>query len=174
MCNFFRPTRVRRAGCGPFWAAAGRDGFAGALLRRVAGWCNGLQRAGRGVHDVAADDDVVGNERVVAHQIDGLQYGRPRVVEAVQPPVEVDAAVLHQRDVLLGNAALLHQVQHLGAVHALHAAVGVADDHHLVDAQFVDRHEQAAHRAVEGVGDRAAGVLDDLHVAVAQAEGRGK
>ena len=88
---------------------------------------------------------------MVADQVDGLQYGRLGVVEAVEPGVEVDAAVLHQRDVLLGNPPLLHQVLHLGAVHSLHAAVGVADNHHLVDAQLVDGYQQAAYDAAKGM-----------------------
>lgn len=60
---------------------------------------------------------------------------------------------------------------HLGAVHALNAAAGVTDNHYLLDAKFIDRHEKAAHRAVKRICYRAACVLNDFHVAVTEAEG---
>ena len=78
---------------------------------------------------------------MVAHQIDSLEDGSLGVVEAVEPRVEVDAAMAHQRDVLFVNAALLHQMKHFLGIHALHAAARVSDDHHFVHAQLIDGDE---------------------------------
>ena len=138
------------------------------------GRSEGEELAGDGVDDVAGHADVTGHEGMVANEVDGLRYCFVDLVEAVEPVVEVDAAVAHQRDVALGDATLLHQAQHLPGVHSLYAAAGVADDHDLLDTEFVDGHEQRAHRGVEGVGDDAPGVLDDLDVAVAQTQCGGK
>ena len=82
--------------------------------------------------------------------------------------------MLHQRYVLLGDAALFHQMLHLGTVHALNAAFGMAYYHDLGNAQLVYGDEQAAHRTVEGACNGRSGILDDLHVAVSQAERRGQ
>ena len=47
---------------------------------------------------------------MVLHQIDSLQHCSLRIVEAMQPRIEVNATVFHQRDMLLVNAALTHQM----------------------------------------------------------------
>lgn len=60
----------------------------------------------------------------------------------MEPVVEVDAAVAHDADVFFADAALAHEPEHFFGVHALDAAAGVADDHYLVDTEFVDGHEE--------------------------------
>ena len=113
----------------------------------------------------------MGHEGVVADGLDGVGDGLLHGVEPGQPFLKVDAAVFHEVNGLLGNAPLLHVVDHDVAVDVLHAAVGVADDHDLFAAELVNGDEQTAHGAAEGAGDNAAGVFDDLGVAVFDAEG---
>ena len=132
------------------------------------------ERAGGGVDDIAAHADVGGDERMGTDRLDGVADGLLDGVEPGEPAREIDAAELHQVDVVLGDAAGEHVLDHQVAVDVLYAAVGVADDHDLLDAQLDDGDEQAADDAAEGVGDDAPGVLDDLDVAVAQTEGGGE
>ena len=116
----------------------------------------------------------MGHEGVVADGLDGVGDGLLHGVEPGQTFLKVDAAVFHEVNGLLGNAPLLHVVDHDVAVDVLHAAVGVADDHDLLHAQLDDGHQQGADDAAEGVRDHAPGVLDDLHVAIFQAQRSGQ
>lgn len=129
------------------------------------------ESAGFRVHDIAFDRDVVGHQRVIADEVDCLIDSLVGVVKTVEPAVKVDAAVLHEIDIAFGDASLLHKMLHLGAIHALNATTGVTDNHYFLYAKLVDRNEETAHRAVKRVCNRAAGVFDDFHVTVAEAEG---
>ena len=71
---------------------------------------------------------------------------------------------------VLRNAPLDQVADHHVGIDVGYAAVRVADDHDLLHAQLDDAHQQAAHGAVEGAGDHAAGVFDQLHIAVADAQ----
>lgn len=62
----------------------------------------------------------------------------------------------------------------MSAVNMLYATVGVADDHDFFHAELNDGDKKAADHASERVGDNASGVLDDLSVAVLNAESGGK
>ena len=134
----------------------------------------GIEFSGEGVDDVSPDGDVGWHEGMTPHQVYGLAYGVACVGEAGEPGVEVYPAVAHEGYVFLGDTTLLHEVKHLGWIHALHTAFGVSDYHYLVDAELVYGHEEAAYCGVEGVGDCSSGVLNHLDVAVAQAEGSGQ
>lgn len=138
---------------------------------RIVIFSEAFEEAGAGVHDVAADADIPGHEGMVVDEVDGLGYGLGGVGESVEPAVEVDSAVAHERDVFLVDAPLTHEVEHLLGIHALDAAAGVADDHDFVDAQLVDGHEERAHGRVKWVCDGATGVFNHFHVAVLDAEG---
>lgn len=107
---------------------------------------------------------------MVGDEVDGFEDGGVGVVEAVKPVFKVDSAVFHEGDVLFVDATLTHEVEHFFSVHTLNSAAGVADDHHFVDAKFVDGDEEGADGGVEGVGDGAAGVLDDFDIAVFDAK----
>ena len=108
---------------------------------------------------------------MVADKVNGLENRSLGIVEAVQPGVQVNAAMAHQADMLLVDASLPHKVQHLGGIHSLNPAAGVADDHYLIDSQLINCHNQAADGAVKRVGDDSAGILYQLDVPVLYAEG---
>ena len=111
---------------------------------------------------------------MIGNEVDSLAHGLGGIGESVQPSVEVYAAMTHQRDMLLVDATLLHQMQHLGRIHPLDAASRMAYYHHLVDTELVDRHKQRAHGRVKRIGDGAPGILYHLNVTVAYAERRRK
>lgn len=108
------------------------------------------------------------------HQVYTLTYRFFGIVEAAQPGTEVDVAILHHVQVVLRHAPLTHVLQHQFAVHVLYPAVGMADNHDFLHAQLVDGHQQAAHHTSKRMHDGTAGVLDELHIAVLQAQCRGE
>ena len=63
---------------------------------RDGGECSSL-----GVDDVATDGDIGRHQRVIAHEVDCLLDGAMGVFKAMQPLVEIDAAVFHEVDVLV-------------------------------------------------------------------------
>ena len=130
--------------------------------------------AGFGVDNVAGHADGGGHEGMVADKVDGFAYGRLHVVEAMQPAVEVYAAMAHQGNVLFGDAAILHQMKHFSGVHSLHPAAGMPYHHDFLHAEFINGDEQRAHGGIEGIGDDAPGVFDDFDIAVAQTQGGGE
>jgi len=71
---------------------------------------------------------------------------------------------------VLRDASLNEVADHHVGVDVGHAAVRVADDHDLLHAQLDDTHQQAAHGTVKGAGDHAAGVFNQLHITVADAQ----
>ena len=109
---------------------------------------------------------------MIVDEVNRLGHSGIGVGEPVEPAVEVYAAVAHQRDMLLVDAAGAHEREHLLGIHPLHAAARVADDHYLVDSQFIDRYQERAYGRVEGIGDGASGIFDDFHIAVFDAERR--
>ena len=109
---------------------------------------------------------------MVPQQLHRLRHGLLHAVEPPQPRLEIDAAVAHHVNVVLGDPPLDEVADHHIGVDMRHAAVVVPDDHDLLHAQLHDTHQQAPHRAVKGSGDHATGVLDELHVAVAYAQRR--
>ena len=106
------------------------------------GGVNAGEGAGEGVHQVAGHANVGGHERMVADEVNCLAHGVVRIFESMQPAVEVNAAVTHQGDMLVADAALAHEVKHLFGVHTLHSAAGVAYYHYFVDSELIDGHEQ--------------------------------
>ena len=50
-------------------------------------------------------------------------------------------------------------------------AGGMRHDHDLGNAQLIDRYNEAAHGGVPGGGNYRTGVLDNLGIAIAKAEG---
>lgn len=138
------------------------------------GLSDGSQLAGDRVDNVAGNADIGGHERMVADQVDSLGHRLRHLVEAVQPLVEVDTAVAHERYIALGHTAFFHQTQHLGGIHALYAALGVPYDHYLLHAKLVDRYKERAHGGIERVGYHPAGILDNLYIAVTQPQSRRK
>ena len=87
-----------------------------------------------------------------------------KIVQAVKIPV-VGIGGIHE-------AQLDQVLDHGLGVDMRHAAVRVADDHHFLHAQLHDAHQQTPYGAVKGAGDHAAGVFDELYVAVLDAQGR--
>ena len=88
--------------------------------------------AGLGMHDIAADGDISWHQGVILHQVDGLYDGILGIFETMKPAEQVDATVLHQRDVLFRHTALAHKVEHLGSIHTLDPTSGMAYNHYLV------------------------------------------
>ena len=121
---------------------------------------------GDGVHDESSDRDVVRNERVMLHDGYAFLYGFFRVGESAEPLAEIHVAVFHHVDVVLRNPSFAHVFQHYFAVHVLHSAVRMPDNHHLLHSQFIDGHHQASHGTSERVVDGSSCVLYHLHVAV--------
>ena len=132
------------------------------------------EQAGVRVHDETAHDEVGRHEGMVAHKVDTLAHGCLRGVETGEPVLEVDAAVRHHVDMIGRDAAAGHLADKFGGVHVLGAAVSVSDDHDFFDAKLVDGYDEAAYHAVERLEHDAAGHLDELDVAVAQAERGGQ
>ena len=132
------------------------------------------QLAGDGIDDVALDDHVLGHQGVVDEQVHRLLHGVFHPVKAVEPLLEIHAAVAHHVDMVLRDAPLEKVVDHHVGVDVGHAAVRVADDHDLLHPKLHDGDEEAADHGAEGIGDHAAGIFDDLHVAVFDAQGGGQ
>ena len=103
---------------------------------------------------------------MVFQYIDGLFYRGLHGIEAAEPFFKIDAGVADDVYVLLVNAALGELLKHFLPVHPLHAAVSMADDHDLLNAELKYADEQAAHHGTVGMVDNAAGILDDLGVPV--------
>ena len=73
---------------------------------------------------------------------------------------------------LLGNSSVRQFLQQLSAVHALHAAVRMSDNHNLFHAKFNDGNQKTADHTSVWMRDHAAGVFNDLRITVFQAECR--
>ena len=108
---------------------------------------------------------------MVGYQIDGFKYRRRGIVEAVEPGIEIDAAMPHKAYMLVIDTAFLHQMEHLPCIHTLNPATGVTDDHYLIDAKFINGYQQTAYGAVERIGHHGTRILDQLDVAVPDAQG---
>ena len=106
------------------------------------------------VVDEAAHDLAVRQERRAAHAQDRLAHVGVEVAEGLDRERRRDARRLLQ----LGAKAVVGERQH--------AAVGVVDQHHLARAQPPLRDGE---RADHVVGDHAAGVAQDVRLAVAAA-----
>ena len=133
-----------------------------------------LQCARLRVDDEAADGDIFGYERVGLDGLDGLADGGRGVLEPLQPVVQVDAALADGVEGFVRHAAGDHLVVEVVVAHVARPAVAVRHHHDLLHAQLVDGDNEAAHRRVEGRNHEAAGVLDDLRVAVFQSERGGQ
>lgn len=144
------------------------------LQRNVNPGSNWGKGAGGGVHDVAADTDIARHQGMVDDEVYRFSNCVGGVGKAVEPSVEVNAAVTHQRDVFFIHAALTHQVEHFFGIHALNAASGMTYDHNFVDSKLIDRYQERAHGGVERVRDGTAGILNHLDVAIFYSEGGGK
>ena len=125
-----------------------------------------LQSTGDGVDDEASDGNVFGDERMGLDGLDGLADGGLRVSEALEPVVEVDAALADDIQCLVFDTPRFHDVVKMAVTHVARAALGVCDYHDLLHAEFINRHYEAAHRGVKGRDNQSAGVLDDLGIAV--------
>ena len=132
-----------------------------------------LEFARHGVDYESADDDIFRHQWMVLDQMHAAAHRLLHVVEAAEPRVQIDVAILHHIQLLGRDAVGADVLQHYLAVHVLRAAIGVAYNHDLLDTEFVYAHQQTAHHAAEGVGNGAARVLYHLHVAVADAQGGG-
>ena len=62
----------------------------------------------------------------------------------------------------------------MAEAHVACAALTMCHHHYLMNAQFVDCHDEAAHSRVEGRENESAGILDDFSIAVLQGESSGK
>ena len=95
-------------------------------------------------------------------------YGRFRVVETFQPSVEVDVLALK---VPFGHAAPEHLLPEMPETHVAGATARMRDHHYLLYSELVDGHDQAPHGGVPWRRYDGSGILDDLCVAVFEAQG---
>ena len=86
-----------------------------------------------------------------------------RIVEALQPVVEVDVGAV---ELALRDAARQHLLLEVTEAHMAGAAGGVRHHHYLRHPEFVHRHYEAPHRRVPGRRNHGPGILDDLGVPV--------
>ena len=100
----------------------------------------------------------------------GLAHGFRRVFETLQPLVEVDAALADGVERLVRHTAGYHFMVEVAVAHVARTAMRVGHHHDFLDAELVDGDDEAAHGRIKGRDDKAAGVLDNLRVAVLQAK----
>ena len=65
-------------------------------------------------------------------------------------------------------------LQQFSAVHALHAAICMTDDHYFLHAKLNDGHQKTADHTSVWMRDHTAGIFNDLRITVFQAECRRK
>ena len=99
---------------------------------------------------------------------DGVADGFLRVMEAFQPGIQVDVGTFQGRG---RDAAMEHFLLEVAEAHVAGTAGGVGNDHDFRDAQFIDGDDEASHGGIPGGGNDGTGILDDLGVAVFQAQG---
>ena len=120
-----------------------------------------------GVDDKTADNDVVGNERMVLHPSHRRPNALFRVAEAVEPLVEVDVP-LHFC-YLVSTDPFTYQLLHVLTGHLPGAAISVVDEHDLFNAQLIDAHDDRSHDGIVVVEDDTASYLNYLHLTVLDA-----
>ena len=111
---------------------------------------------------------------MVLQKLDRFLNRSVHVVKSAQPLFKVNATVMDHVDGLLGNTPLLHTLDHRPAVHMLNAAVRMSDHQDRFHSQFIDRDEKTSHHTAKGIGNNAARVFYQLHIAVFQPQSRGK
>ena len=83
------------------------------------------------IDHIAKNIDVLWNQRVVADRINRLAHGLFDRIKAGEPFFKINAAVFHQIDGFLRDAALFHVMDHHLAVDVLDTTVCMADDHDI-------------------------------------------
>lgn len=124
-------------------------------------------RSSCGVNDKTADNDVVGNERMVLHPPHCRPHALFRVAETVEPLAEVEV-LFHFRYLVSGNP-LSNQMLHVLAGHLSGTAIGMVDEHDLLNAQLIDAYDDGPHDSVVVVEDDTACHLNHLHLAILDA-----
>ena len=122
---------------------------------------------GGGVDDKAADGDVGGDERMLPDGSDSVADRLLGVVETFQPGLEVHVGALKFG---FRDPAAKHFLPEMGETHVACSAGCVGDHHDLGHSKFIDGHNEAPHGGVPWRRDHRTGVLDDLRVAVPQAQ----
>ena len=100
----------------------------------------------------------------------GFTHALFAIAESSEPILEIDAAIVHQFDMVARNTCIEHMRDHFFGIHMLCSAIAMANHHDVLHAQLEDRDEQGTDHTAEGVRDHAARILDDLGIAVLKAE----
>ena len=122
------------------------------------------------VNNISVNIDVCRHERMMLYHVHRVSHGVFRVVESLEPVVEVDAASCHGVDNVLPDASLHHSPFHFLAVHVAGTAVGVCHNHNLLNVQLVYSHENASHCRVKRTDNQSAGILYQFCVAIFDAQ----
>ena len=78
------------------------------------------------------------------------------IAESSEPILEIDAAIVHQFDMVARNTCIEHMRDHFFGIHMLCSAIAMANHHDVLHAQLEDRDEQGTDHTAEGVRDHAA------------------
>ena len=130
---------------------------------------DGIENPSGRIYDEAADCYIFRHKRVVTNGIDSLSDALLCIVKTFKPMVEVDSAVLYKAEGSVGNAARPHLLLHSRPVHMASTAMRMGYDHNILNAEFVDSHEEATHDTAERMEDDAAGVFDEFGIAIPDA-----
>lgn len=74
------------------------------------------------------------NEWMVFDQVYGFTHALFAIAESGEPILEIDAAIVHQFDMVARNACIEHMRDHFFGIHMLRSAIAVTNHHDILHA----------------------------------------